>query len=342
MRILPKTRRGKARLAASLLVLTALFLSPFYFTWMPGSSANGDLAPLTHAELSSRLRLREHVVLFATAISSRDTTHPELLEAAAGVIAGVWHGQGYEVLEQEYDAGGVVVRNLEVQIRGAKAPDEIVIVGAHYDSAHGWPGADDNASGVAGLLELSRFFAPGGSQTPPERTLRFVAFTNEEPPHFQTETMGSVVYAKRCAAREENVVAMFSLESIGYFRQELGTQHYPWPLGHFYGERGNFIGFVGDTSARSLVHLAIANFRSMTDFPSEGIAAPSVIPGIGWSDHWAFSQEGFPAIMITDTAPFRNPHYHKPSDTADTLDYDCMARLVEGLKQMTSEFNQAQ
>ncbi len=147
-----------------------------------------------------------------------------------------------------------------------------------------------------------------------------------------------MVYAKRCAEREENVVAMFALDSIGYYKQEPGTQHYPWPFGYFYGDRGNFIAFVGDTSARSLVHLAIANFRSLSDFPSEGVAAPGVFPGISWSDHWAFSKRGYPALMITDTAPFRNPNYHTPFDMTNTLDYDSLARLVSGLRLLTEEF----
>jgi Zn-dependent M28 family amino/carboxypeptidase len=198
----------------------------------------------------------------------------------------------------------------------------------------GAPGANDNGSGVAGVLALARRFAG----KPCARTLRFVAFVNEEPGHFQTELMGSWVYARRCKERGDRIAAMVSLETIGCFFHEPGTQSYPAPgLGLCYPTTGNFIAFVGDLSSRKLVRRAIGSFRRGAEFPSEGAALPASIPGIGWSDHWAFWQHGYPAIMVTDTAPFRYPHYHLRSDTPEQLDYDSMSRVIFGLEKVVAE-----
>jgi Zn-dependent M28 family amino/carboxypeptidase len=207
-------------------------------------------------------------------------------------------------------------------------------VGAHYDSVVGSPGANDNASGVAGLLALARRFAG----KPRGQTLRFVAFVNEEPPYFQTEEMGSLVYAKRCQARGDNISAMVSLETIGYFSDAPGSQKYPSAgLGFFYPSKGNFIGFVGNTRSRALLRSAVSAFKKERKLPCEGASLPAVIPGIGWSDQWSFWQCGYPAIMVTDTAPFRYPHYHSSTDTPDKLDYDRFALVVSGMEKVIAE-----
>ena len=195
--------------------------------------------------------------------------------------------------------------------RGRSTPSEIVIVGGHYDSVAGCPGANDNASGTAAVLALARLFATSA----PARTLRFAAFTNEEPPHFQTDAMGSRVCALNCRARSENVVAMLSLETIGFYSDAEGSQSYPPPFSLFYPSKGNFIAFVGNVGSRGLVRRAIRTFRERTPFPSEGAALPGFVPGVGWSDHWSFWREGYQAIMVTDTAPFRYPHYHTARPT---------------------------
>jgi Zn-dependent M28 family amino/carboxypeptidase len=192
----------------------------------------------------------------------------------------------------------------------------------------GAPGANDNGTGVAAMLALARRF----SGQKPRRTLRFVAFANEEPPHFQTAEMGSVVYAQRSRERSENVVAMLSLETLGYYDDAQGSQVYPPPIGLFYPSTGNFVGFVSNVSSRKLLRDVVGDFRSHTRFPSEGAALPAVIPGVGWSDHWAFWQAGYPALMVTDTAPFRYPHYHTGADTPDKIDYERLARVVAGLE----------
>jgi Zn-dependent M28 family amino/carboxypeptidase len=214
-------------------------------------------------------------------------------------------------------------------VGGTSRAAEIVVVGAHYDSVEGTRGANDNGSGVAALLAAARAFAQRSDR--PARTLRFVAFANEEPPYFQGSGMGSLVYARACRARGDRVVAMVSLETIGFYTDMPDTQHYPPPLGIAYPSTGNFIGFVGNVASRALVRRAISAFRETTRFPSEGAALPEWMPGVGWSDHWSFWQAGYPAIMVTDTAPFRYPHYHDASDLPDKLSYDRMARVVDGI-----------
>jgi Zn-dependent M28 family amino/carboxypeptidase len=227
-------------------------------------------------------------------------------------------------------AYGAQTPNLIVETLGSTKPKEIIVIGAHYDTCMGTPGADDNATGVAGVLALARAFAG----RPQARTLRFALFVNEEPPTFQTPDMGSWVYAKACRARGDNIVAMFSLESIGYYCDEPGSQKYPPPVGLFYPSKGDFIAFIGNGSNRALVRRCIRQFRSTTQFPSEGAAVPAALPGVGWSDHWSFWQEGYPALMVTCTAPFRNPNYHKPGDTPETLDYERLARVVMGVERV--------
>ena len=297
-------------------------------TRMPGESHRGPLDALTPREAAMRDALRRDVGVLAGEIGERNVVRYQGLRAAEAYVERSFAAAGYAVRRQEYAVGTVVCANLEVEIPGAARADEIVVVGAHYDSVVGCPGANDNGSGTAALLELARAFA--GAK--PARTLRFVAFVNEEPPHFQTEAMGSLVYARACRERGERVVAMLSLETIGYYSDDPGSQNYPFPLGVFYPSEGNFIGFVGNTQSQALVFETIASFRRHARFPSEGGVLDESLPGIGWSDHWSFWQAGYPAVEITDTAPFRYAHYHTAADTPEQLDYDRLARVVAGLE----------
>jgi Zn-dependent M28 family amino/carboxypeptidase len=239
---------------------------------------------------------------------------------------------------------GKVCHNIEAEVRGARP--EILLIGAHYDSVFGSPGANDNGSGVAALLALSRRFAARASSAKAipaavsrSQTLRFVAFVNEEPPYFQTPEMGSFVYAGRCKARGDQIKAMISLETIGYFSDAPNSQTYPSVgLGVFYPKVADFIGFVGNVGSRELLRRAVAIFRQQKKLPSQGAALPSFVPGVAWSDQWSFWQHGYPGIMITDTAPFRYPHYHAATDTPDKLDYDRFALVVSGVEKMIEEF----
>ena len=228
-----------------------------------------------------------------------------------------------------YEIEGKTCSNLEVELDGA-SPD-VVLIGAHYDSVFGSPGANDNGSGVAALLALASRFAG----THNSKTVRFVAFVNEEPFYFQSAGMGSFVYAGRCRERRDEISAMISLETIGYFSNRTGSQRYPVPgLGLLYPRTGNFIGFVGNVPSRALLRAAIGEFRRKARIPSEGAALPAMVPGVGWSDQWSFWHYGYPGIMVTDTAPFRYPHYHADSDTPDKLDYDSMTRVVAGMEKV--------
>jgi len=300
---------------------------------MAGTSHRGELPPLSGEENTLHDRLRHHVEELAGRIGERNVWRHDSLEAAAAYLAAELRSAGYRVAEQPFTANGSRVCNLEAEIRGTRQPVEIVIVGAHYDSVIGSPGANDNASGCAALIEIARLLAARR----PERTLRLVFFVNEEPPFFKTDLMGSVVYANRCRERNEKIVAMYSLETIGFYSNAPGSQHYPFPLGLFYPDTGNFIGFVGNLRSRKLVRQSLQAFRSTTKFPSEGLVAPLPLTGIDWSDHWSFWQAGYPAVMVTDTALFRYSHYHTGQDLPQRLDYDQLARVTAGLARMVAD-----
>jgi Peptidase family M28 len=326
-------RRARWVLVGCGALLAGIGVSWFGCLRMPGESHTGALAPLEPASGELAGSLEREVRVLASEIGERNVMHPDALASAAQHIERELITAQRPVMAQSFAVDGVECKNLEITIPGRERAHEIVVVGAHYDSAPGTPGADDNASGVAALLALARRF---GSSTS-ARTLRFVAFANEEPPYFQTANMGSVRYAKRSRERGERIVAMLSLESIGYFSSEAKSQHYPPPLGMFYPSRGDFLGFVGNTSSRELVRTTIASFREHGRIASEGAALPALLPGVGWSDQWAFWQEGYPAIMVTDTAPFRNPGYHQASDTPEKLDYERLTRVVEGLERVIAD-----
>jgi Zn-dependent M28 family amino/carboxypeptidase len=299
---------------------------------MPGKSHQGALPPHTPSESALVSALRRDVVELAETIGERNVVKYGALKKAADYVEAGLRAAG-PVTRHTYKASERDCDNLEVEIRGTSSPAEIVVVGAHYDSVVNCPGANDNASGVAGLLALARAL----SNAKPERTLRLVAFVNEEPPHFRTEEMGSRVYARRCRDRNETVTAMLSLETIGCFSDEPGSQKYPAPLGICYPSQGNFIAFVGNVGSRSLVRRCVKTFRSKAAFPSEGAALPAFLPGVGWSDHESFWEYGFPAVMVTDTAPFRFPQYHLRGDTPDKVDFERCARVVAGVEQVVRD-----
>ena len=234
---------------------------------------------------------------------------------------------GYRPAVRIFEVDGVQYRNVEAELPGTTRPGEIVVVGAHYDSVAGCPGANDNATGVAAMLAIAQAF----TGTENVRTLRFVAFANEEPPFFRTDAMGSLVYARACKLRGEKIVGMISLESLGYYSDAPNSQRFPPGLRKFYPDTGNFVGIVGDENSRALVEMVYRGFRRVSDFPAQKAALPAELPGIGWSDHWSFWQCGYPALMVTDTAPYRYPHYHKPSDTPDKVDFPRYSLAVKGL-----------
>jgi hypothetical protein len=330
------TRFAARRLGVLSLVLIALGLIGWWFMIrMPGESWKGPLPSLTEKEKILSEELRQLVAHGVAAMGERNVFQGyEALERTARFIESTLTDMGYQVNIQTYEVLGKRCENLEVEVHGSDRSEEIILVGAHYDSVSGSPGANDNGSGYAAALALARMFYG----KPLDTTLRFVFFVNEEPPFFQTEQMGSLVYARRCRERGEQVKAMLALETMGYYSDQKGSQAYPPPLGLIYPSTGNFIAFVGNVRSMALVRNAVGLFRKHAAFPSEGGALPGILPGVSWSDHWSFWKAGYPGVMVTDTAPFRYPHYHRPSDTPDRLDYERLARVVAGLEKVVAEW----
>jgi len=311
-----------------LLFIAVLFVAGFgvYCIRMPGQSFRGDLTPLDAEGQALRVRLASHVQILAGEIGERNHNLLTKLHQAADYIERQFTGMGFVPSSQVFGANQY--RNISVDVYGRERRDEIIIVGAHYDTTWMTPGADDNASGVAGMLEIARALR----DRPGKRTVRFIAFVNEEEPHFGRDEMGSMMSARRSLDRGENIVGMFSLEMIGFYSSEPRSQYYPRVIRRFYPRVADFIAFVGNVHSRGFLHDAISGFRQLGRFPSEGLSAPEwLVPDIRRSDNYSYWQFGYPAIMVTDTSNFRNFNYHNAGDLPRTLDYDRMARMVAGL-----------
>ncbi len=293
-------------------------------------------APLRRPVDGGTQRLAQRLERHVRAVASRphNIAHANELEAAARYIEGQLALFGHVPKAQRYRVDGVDVRNIEVVLEpgeGHAAPQTYVI-GAHYDAPDDSPGANDNGTGVAALLELAREVA---GQQPKGVRLRLVFFVNEEQPYGKTEQMGSWRYADALRQSGERVAGMIALETLGYFSDEPGSQRFPKPFGAIYPDRGNFVAFVALPGARAFLRRAIGAFRIANAMPSIGGVVPGFVSGADLSDHWAFHVSGFPALMITDTAPFRNPHYHEPTDLPETVDYESLARVTCGVVAMT-------
>jgi hypothetical protein len=283
-------------------------------------------------------RLRESIRKLSQEIGERNLGRYEKLNQTADWIEKCWTAQGYNVSRQTFQVRGLDCHNLIVEIVGNRQPDEIVIVGAHYDTAVGTPGANDNGTGVAALLELSEQL----KGLLPERTLRFVAFTNEEPPYFQRPNeMGSWVYAHACMKAKEKIIGVISLETMGYFSDEPNSQNYPPMLAPLYPSEGNFIGFVSNVESRKFLLEVLEEFKKHSTVPSEFASLPSSVPGVGWSDHWSFWEHGYAGLMITDTAPFRYPHYHAATDTLDKIEFKRFTGVVNALVPVVKKISEA-
>jgi Peptidase family M28 len=316
------------------IAVAAVFALLWWFgVRMPGKNIS-KAAPLSPYEVALREELRANVQKLAGEIGERNMWHYPQLNAAADFIENSFSRAGLRTRRDSYDVQGQACHNIEAEIPGARP--EIFLIGAHYDSVFGSPGANDNGTGVAATLAFAQRFA--GKK--PEHTLRFVAFVNEEPPYFLSDEMGSFIYAGRCKARGDKISAMISLETIGYFSDAPHSQTYPSPgLGIFYPNVGNFIGFVSNVHSRALLRRVVALFRKHAKLPCEGAALPWFVPGVSWSDQWSFWRRGYPGIMVTDTAPFRYPHYHSSSDTPDKLDYDRFTLVVSGMEKVIEDLD---
>ena len=282
---------------------------------------------MSHEDQVLAHRLRKHVERLAEAIGERNVFASGALQRAAAYIEDEWSALGYAVERLEYQVSGIVCANLIVTRQGSSHQSEILLLGAHYDSVVGSPGANDNASGVAALLEISRLFRA----LEPTLTVRFVAFVNEEPPFFWTRQQGSMVYAQAARRRGDDIRLMASLETIGCYSSQPGSQRYPPMFRFFYPDRGNFIGIVSDFRSRTAMRRLAAAFRARSDFPLQTVSTFRFIPGVAWSDHHSFWRQGYPAVMVTDTAFYRYRHYHAATDMPDKLAYPELAQVTLGL-----------
>lgn len=289
-------------------------------------------APMTSTARAEPVRLKRHVDVLAASQPARAFHNVAALNAAADYVEAQFRQAGCTPDRQSFDVSGNDYHNIVCSLGPRDGPR--VVIGGHYDVAgDDNPGADDNASAVAGVLELARLI----NQTKPDlkHRLDLIAFTLEEPPNFKTPNMGSYFHAHNLASDGTDVKLMISVEMIGYFADKPGSQTYPLGLLKlFYPDRGNFIGVVGQSFDRSLVARVKSLMQTGGDLPVLSINGPALVPGIDLSDHWGFWQHELPAVMVTDTAFLRNPNYHLPTDTPETLDYARMAKVVDGLYQV--------
>jgi len=278
--------------------------------------------------------LKRTVYILSKEIGPRGYVQTDALKKAEDYITTELTNFGYAVSLQPYEAEGRSYKNIFVEIKGKKTPEKILLIGAHYDTVTGTPGADDNASGIAGLLELARLLRNHSF----DKTVGFVAFALEEPPFFRSRFMGSYVYARSLSEKNATIEGMICLEMIGYFSDKLGSQYFPFPfLRWFYPDKGNFITLISNFKSKNFLNKIESAFKKGTDLPVESISTFSIIPGIDFSDHWSFYEFGYPALMVTDTGFYRNPNYHEATDTPETLDYERMAKVVLGLRSAIEE-----
>jgi hypothetical protein len=278
-------------------------------------------------------RIRSEVETLCAAFAPRDHAHPDNLDRAADFIASRFQQAGAVTERQGFEVRRVRYQNVTARF----GPDtrEVVVVGAHYDTAGDQPGADDNASGVAGVLELARLLAG----EPLKSRVELVAYTLEEPPHFRTEHMGSAVHARSLSERNAEVRLMVAVEMIGYYSDAPDSQEFPMAfLKAFYPSRGNFAAVVGKWGQGGTVCRVKRAMRQSGGIPVHALHAPTGTPGTDLSDHRNYWSRGWPAVMVTDTAFMRNERYHTVEDTPDTLDYERMARVAEGLRAVVREF----
>ena len=327
------------------ITLTIAFLL-FLFYWQLSSNTSDKIAIENHINNKEMSRasniskadiqnnLKKTVNILSKDIGSRGYLQIDALNKTADYITSEFSNYGYTVSFQPFEFEGKTYKNIIVEIKGRKTPGKILVIGAHYDTVMGTPGADDNASAVAGLLELARLL----HSRPFDKTVRFVAFTLEEPPFFRSKRMGSYAYARSLKKKNEDLEGMICLEMIGYFTDKPESQFFP--LSFFrgmYPDKGNFIILVSDLRSKSFLNRVKDGFKKGTDLPVESISTFSIIPGIDFSDHRSFWEFGYDALMVTDTAFYRNPNYHGAGDVPETLDYKRMTEVVLGLKSAIEE-----
>jgi hypothetical protein len=281
------------------------------------------------------LNLRNHLEALTVTIGERSVLFPENLQRTAHYIESFYGEIGLPVHGRVYRYGHFQVANLVGEVSFCANPSRRYLLGAHYDTVVGTVGADDNASAVAVLLETARHLMALKGKKKLDLSVQFVSFALEEPPAFATRHMGSRVYARKAAEDGEKIDGMVCLEMVGYTNASPGCQRFPFPLMFLgYPKDGNWIGIVGNYHSREFTRALFRAFQSNPHLPAVKLTVPFrgwLLPAVRLSDHSSFWDRGYKAVMVTDTAFFRNPHYHLPSDTMDKLDYGFMAQLVRSL-----------
>jgi hypothetical protein len=302
-------------------VLLILFVTGCYLIAQPSMRSNEP-----SSKNADEVKLRQHVDAMSKDFYPRNSDHTENLNRCAEYISTHFKNAGAEVEMQDYIVDKLTYKNVIGRF-GVGKPKKI-IVGAHYDSCDETPGADDNASGVAGLLELAQLI--GKDQ--PDAEIELVAYTLEEPPFFSGPQMGSVIHANSVASEKDKIIGVIVLEMIGYFSDAPGSQDYPVPvMKGYYPSRGNFITVVSRWDQSEWISDLKAGMKGTTDLPVYSFRGPASLPGVDFSDHRNYWPHDIPAAMVTNTAFYRNKNYHTEQDTADRLDYHRMGKVVVGV-----------
>ena len=292
---------------------------------LPGTSFDGPARALSLEERALREQLREDVRALVV-LGERSTRRPASLLAAERGLSERLTAMRFTPERQTYRADGVECANVIVDV-GREAGHQLLI-GAHYDSAAGSPGANDNASGVAVLLALARSL----SERAPDRWVRLVFFVNEEPPHFRSPSMGSHVYAREAEVAGLLPARVVVLDSVGFYSSAPRSQRFPTArLLQRFGDRGDFVALVAEEASEPFLFELGAAFRAHAELPSRGGAFPAQLAGVAWSDHASFWRYGVPSVLVSDTAAFRDPAYHRHTDRGAQIDYDSLTRLTVGL-----------
>ena len=318
------SKKNKARLIFYPCFLMAVTASVFWMKWMPGESYQGKMPELTKQQLQQKEVYLNQLNEFAK--TPHNFMYPKELEKTKNFLIKELELYGYEVNKQEY--GQQKFTNLEVIIKADKESKGTIVIGAHYDSETDTPGANDNGSGVVMLLDLAKRL----KDLKTDYELRIVFFVNEEPPFFRQPDMGSTVYVDDLIKKQVNIKAAYIFDTVGYYFEEEGTQHYPLLFAPFFPDKANFVAFVSGLASRDLLKETVKTFREDAKIASEGVSAPTYIQGIDFSDHLSFYKYNIPALMITDTAFFRSKTYHQVTDTPEKLNYEKMVLVTDGLE----------
>jgi hypothetical protein len=307
-------------------------------TGLGGVPYAGPSPPLDRTEVKREDRIHEHVEYISFQIGKRHHRNPGGLQKTSDYIRDVLSSMGYKPTDQTYPVGGQLRRNIVAELGGSILKNEIIVIGASYDSPRRSPGANMNASGVAVLLELAREMR--GKRV--SRTVRFVFFSTGMQPHVGTDDMGSRHYAQEILDKGDNVVAMLSLRSLGSFKETPQSQDFPFPLNSAFPDTGNFLAAFGGPSSRKFVQMVVRGWNSRTPLPMIGSAMPWWSPGVMESDHESFAAHGIPAIVISDTGTYRHVDTGTVYDLFERLDYATMSRVVTGLVGLVRNFPRLQ